>query len=648
MIASKDSEHKMLDSSFASAGPVDGLKVKPSRFSVAVRGFVQQIRAFSSAHIEVMRLGIRLPGQWPIAILIWICDFGAVFCEGAVILAIANASAMLGAVNAKDNAAAAQFGTLNGFVEFLAGTIGLSKTTVVMTGSILVSCSLLVGSVILHYGASVQARRFARHLHFWWLRGLMNAAGDPRVVASGLIQHDQTEIRNAVMQWSIHASKAFEVLSRLLQVIVATVSFFVAAFAMNWELMSLLLLLTMAFAPVAAFVARGIHAQADDFYNSGATMMGGEAARVLVESDKYLIPGRSNKLRVDAFVSSNALMRYLDGFDSVQLASANMALMTGLVRAVLFGVGVTLMTAWVVLGKEPVGRIVAFASVLFIALRYLQNCFAYLATLNIYYPQVVRLLALHKRLSPFYEPTETPPSAADNRAEIGQSLTLKAQQGSAVITPGSIVEIVGRFKVTKSDLPNWLPALVKASGSRLKYDEVAFCGGRVTDLARIDLDAVDLGLQRNGLSGLSEFMSRLKLKDEWQAFAEGLPGGTRILDAASLGKIPMPLGTALVFAEMRSSKAVELFADSGLVAQLKDASRDALGDVLGPCRFYVMQTPDRVSLVRPQYILVITQGMLAAVLPPETDKKVLADLCRSDEASKSGYVSLDDTMLFDA
>ena len=638
----------MLDTRSASASPLDGFKVKPSRFAVAVRGLLQQVRAFSSAHIEVMRLGIRLPGQWPIAFLIWICDFGAVFCEGAVILAIAKASAMLGAVSAKDSAAGEQFGTLNGFVETLAGTIGLSKTAIVMTGSILLSCSLLVGSVILHYGASVQSRRFARNLHFWWLRGLMNAAGDPRVVASGLMQHDQTEMRNAVMQWSIHASKAFEVLSRLLQVVVATVSFFVAAFAMNWELMSLLLLLTLAFAPVAAFVARSIHARADDFYNSGATIMGGEAARVLVESDKYLIPGRSNKRRVDAFVTSNALIRYFDGFDSVQLASANMALMTGLVRAVLFGVGVTLMTAWVVLGKEPVGRIVAFASLLFIALRYLQNCFAYLATLNIFYPQVVRLLALHKRLSPFYEPADMPPLAADSRAEIGQSLSLKAQQGSAVLPPGSIIEIVGRFKVTKSDLPKWLPALGKASGSRLKYDDVAFCGGRVTDLSRIDLDAIELGLQGNGFSGLTGFMARLKLEDEWQTFTDGLPSGTSILDAAALDKIALPLGTALVFAVMRGSKAVELFADSGLVAQLKDASRDALGDVLGPCRLYVMQTPERVSLVRPQYILVITGGMLAAVLPPETDKKVLADLCRADEASKSGYVGLDDTMLFDA
>ena len=624
------------------------LKHRLALFAVAVSAFLQKVRAFGSAHVAIMRLGLRLPGQWHQALLISICDFGAVFCEGAVIVAIANASSALETANAKSGSASATGSTAGWIVDGLTAW-GMSKTTVVLAISVVVACSLLVGSVLLHYWACVLSRRFARKLHLWWVRGLLNAAGDPRVIASGNLQHDQTELKNAVMQWSIHASKALEVLSRLLQVIVATLSFFFAAFVLNWELMSILVLLALAFAPVAGLVASRIHSTADDFYNSSATQMGTIASRLLVESDRFSIPGLTNKKQVDAFLKSDALKGYFDGFDSVQLASANMALMTGLVRAVIFGVGVTLMAAWVVLYKEPIGRIVAFASILFISLRYLQNCFAYLATLNIYYPQVVRLMSLHDRVSAYYDAdsAQLPRSIRAMTAPV--PIIFRAKGKSVTLLPGSIVDVVGRFKTTKTDVSRWLPALVKATTPPIAIERLAFSGGRIADLASIDLNELDAMLKAKGSGGLQDFMTRLGFANEWRDYEATVPAPAgESLDGEALAKIPTALGAALIVAELCGSGASELIVDSALLTQLGSRSCELLPSVLGGRRLFATRTPERAPALNSLATLVIAHGALAAILGPDADEKLIADICRDDKDTKAGEVRLDDTLLFDA
>jgi hypothetical protein len=599
------------------------------------------ISRFSRTYVRVFRDGVA--GQWRLFVAVCVSDVAAAVCQGMVVGTLVTASRV--APSAEQAATPSSFlGYVGSFLAGLTSNVDLSKSALIFYVAAAISAILLMVSVGSTYLAAILSRRLARRYHERSVVSLLESYFGKNCF--GLLSNtsDFQVVQRALMQYSLHSSKALEAVSRLFQTTAFMLVFFASAFLVEWRVMSLMAACGLLFLPVIIFVARHTHSVASSFFETSSINMGQTAAQLLRTIDGFYQPNEDRNRQIDTFMRSEPVQVYFDNYDGIQLASDRMNFLTGLVRAGIFGFGMILITTAVAFGWVNTTIIVAFAGVLLLAFAYLQSLFSRLANLNLYYPQVVRFFSVQDYAK--HDPVQPGSTAlaSTRRLIVGSFAPKKQPEGlldTIDIGAGDVVDFLTAVPLSRYDMGRWLGPLRGSAMPSFDGSDIVLVTNRVQDLSPLTIPDLETGLEKNGLGRIEDLARRLGVDDSFRKWHSRLTAsnGSVLLDAATLKDLPSELRALVAFAVAASSNASTVFIEAGTVAHIRPERRQEARAVLAGKLVFVWRQPTVTAPLEPDCHLVLgangqlalfSKGILDTVLQSALPEKA-ADAAQGDE-----------------
>lgn len=589
---------------------------------------IGSIIRFARVYIAVFRDG--LTGQSRRVMLVWIFEAVAALSQGLVIATIANGVHFVEAMGTGQSEA------MSGFKRtlFLALPAWLRTETGLLLGVIGVSTFLLIAAETSRYLPAVIARKMARNYHQRLIRRLFDYLADERSIRfrgnGGTVT-----LRIAALQYTMHTARAFQQLIQTPQTAVFFVFFFLATFLLMWQVSAALTMMSLIFLPVAFYASRSIHASAGTFFGDSARIFNGLVATTLMRLNSFYFEGDRAAKGSAAILETPMARSYFDGIDGVQLASARMGYITGMVKAVIFGTMLVSIGTLVILKKADPSLIVGYAIALYVALSYLQTLFGHLANLNIFYPQVAKSLAMWEAWDrsagaygvsaarrPAVAATEEFAAVADRKQQVPGALPRVSVGAGAVIDLVSL-DSIGRFN------PDcWLQPLATARGRAFAPDEFCLFNALPVNLAPMTLGDLDLALtQRFGFSVL-DLVGELRLKAEFDLW---FGADNRSLDETSLDyelfqRMSGRVRHAVYLCTAVASGAPVVFLDGRLLYDFTPEQHGLIRARLRDRLLLVWRQPSQRQPLECDYRMLLKDGQIKAILPATVDDKVLLDV----------------------
>lgn len=604
---------------------------KPQIKSALYRRLAQPLR-FARVHACLFRAGTDR--QWSRFGWLCGCDFISALARASVLSIIVFASRIAtGGPGHADGSGVHAW--LASVVEGSAHAVGTTPTALAFYGSAIGSTLCLAVSVAASFYAALLARQMARRFHHRQVHGILSEFVAGTYVSRILQLSEKNRLQIGVMQYALHGSRALETIVRALPRAIIAAGFIVAAFVLEWRIMLLLVLFVLLFLPGLLLISRRIHSDANSFFGSSAQGMGRHLAKVLNEQGDVLAPERGLMDLPADFMASSAATKYFSDYDRVLLASERMNFLTGLVRSLIFGVGMFLMTFGLMRGWVDASRLIAFSGALFIAFSYIQTMFSTLASLNLHYPQVVRLLELRGQLGEARTESACsggPQSAAGLDGPIviaGQrqvaGVPPTALLGRLELTPGRPVALLTAERPSRFDIGRWLGPVVHASGQDLVAGGVAFFAAKPKDLSPISLAALSEALSAHRLGTLQSFAHSIGMEDAFVDLANTLKerGDEAPLDRTTMKDLKSRTAALLVAVMAATTSARLVVLESIAFAPNADDTLARLAVALGDKFLIVVRTPMQPPVSGVAGTLVITAASRLAIFAPDTSEDVL-------------------------
>ena len=544
-------------------------------------------------------------------------------------------------------------------VKAVANLTGLPSTTAILYSSALVSALLLTLAVGAVFIAAVQSRKLARRFHMRMVKYVLNryvVEDDLELLAA---TSDLTRIQFSAMQHCIHANKALEALSRTGQNVVFVIVFFFAAFLIEWRIMTVILASVIVFLPVLMIVSRWIHSAAASFFQSSAREMARSVAQLLQGTDALYLPGNLRHQSVVEFMQAETTRNFFDNYDKIQLSGARMSFLTGLVRSVMFGLAMMLATTAVVAGWADVTVIVAFGGALLVAFAYMQQLFSRLANLNLFYPQVLRLLEVIDTVGPsttghtksHRDPGEQLPV---NERSIKIASTSRAPDieepglmASVELEPGAVVDILTPIRLSRYNMRLWLTPLCKASTPRLDSGHLAFFANRNDNLSPLTMDRLDEHLSTELGHSLADLASKLDVAGtygDWCGETNGVPH-SKPLENRIIGKMPPAVRALISVSALASSPATTVFLDANVIDAFSSTGREPLRDLFERKILFLWRSALSKLQIAPDCHIVIGSDGTISIFRNGTSNETIANALGTD-GSDSVSSDLEDTASF--
>lgn len=590
---------------------------------------MEPVRRYFAAYSSVLREGLTLPGQKGRFISVVVADALATLCEGGVVLLLARTASLAAQPMRPSPIGEGSIGQY--FFDTLsriATGFGIGEAQFMVLLAVVTSCLLLAISVILRFVAAKHSRKLARCYHMAIVERVVDEAVSPEKLTDISGEFDERELKTTVAQRSIHVSKSLEVLSRLFQALAFLAVATLAAFSVNWRLMFLITGLGALFVPAALIAMRVTHSSSQKFFNKGGSLLSSKVEEVLREARWKYVPVEAATAPGRDLLRSSTVLEYFELFDSIQLASARMMLFSGLMRLVLFSIGTGAIAYYIMTTDHNFSRIVIFACTLMLALRYVQGCLSYVSTLNLYYPQVARYLAVNGKTAdrPITKSELPAIKTLVDPGFDGGAFRLK----TAAMVSGMLIDVVTHAHLSRFQVSQWLHPLFR--GVRLSPGDVAFCTVKSLNMTQSQNAPYTRSRDRSSMQAIDACLVSLGMSDAARAVGRGATD-------SSEGS------AALAVAEILTSGASDVFVDSALILQLPEAMRGRLRNVLGDVRLYVLRDPSELLAIAPDLHIVLRDKAVSGLFKPGVGPEILATCCGIKTARETGTFEIDETLV---
>ena len=615
---------------------------RPSLRSKLSDGVLVPISRFWRVYSTVLVEGLRDPRQRRRTIPLWIFEFAAAFCQGLVIATLAYGVRL---ASQPDRTGDLVLRNLP-FLKALFGDT-ISPHTI-LAGTILLSSIFLVGSVVARYFSAIISRRMGRTFHQRLTAGVIAMGGQGRLIPVDHIKSNK-EVHFAAIRNAIHVSKAFTVLVTIVPTAVFCAFFFAVTFMLIWEVSAIIALTIVFLVPVCLHVSRRIHSAASSYFNLHAQRFGEQVGTAIAGMDAYFAPTLSKDpngaSRSKAIVYDDRAEEYFDHFDAIQLASARMGFMTGLVKAVIFAVGLASLCTVALLKQLDYSVIVTFATALYVSFNFMQSLLANLATMNVFYPQVSHFYALTKAWqagSPFDpRPTTDRPDVSDAlpvfRSQGPKSAFAGVRLESVEVPRGSLIDLVTAGPIGRFNVKHWLEPLARASKGGIFSDDVTLFNSRALDLSPLTLADIDSAVSQHAGYGIQDIAEILEVRPSLETWIERRAQSpqTLTLSREALGNAGVDVWLVLYVAAAMASPARYVFFDGGLIRRPRETQ---LRELMSNRFTFVWRAPTVAPSMQMDWRFLLKDGRLAAILPGDSDLELVLGFYPDAKATQTPEV----------
>ena len=607
-----------------SAGP----KPQSLTWSRHLNKVIEQIARFWRVYYTVLVVGLRVPGQRRWIGALWFFEFATAFCQGLI---LATLAAGVRLASRADQFSVSVLGMMPSLKAIFGDSI--SPPTII-AGAVVLSSAFLVASVASRYLAAITSRRMGRNFHRHLAATVLRMANGGRLVPIDHVK-SRKEMHFAATRNAIHVSKAFEVIAKLVPIAVFCVFFYAVTFAFIWEVSVIIGLAVCLLLPVCIHVSRRIHTSSNSYFNLHAQRFVGQIGSALAGIDAYFAPALSRRTgisRQEAFLHTSEAKDYFDHFDAVQLASARMNFMTGVVKALIFAVGVASLCAVALIKQLDYFVITVFATSLYVSFNFLQSLLANLATMNVYYPQASAFygfVTAWAANSQFDRQPLTTNATSGSAPAVFRSQGPKSKFGaeyvdSAKVRPGSTIDLVTPGPIGRFNVKHWLEPLAQASKDEIYSDSVVLFNASPVDLSPLMLSDLDAALKQRTGRRLQEVIDCFSSQDAVVNWLDKTGKGSEdlILSYETLKQANSDVRCVLYIAASMASPTRHVFLDGSL---FKSKPCTQLNELLPDRIVFVWRTTASDPMIDPDWRFLIKGGRLAAILGGESNLQHVRD-----------------------
>lgn len=539
--------------------------------------------------------------DWRRILRIGILDFASVFSATSTMIIVA---VIVTGTN-KGNF----LNTLNQVLKYVNLEIANQKSAqlfVLVCGGIL-SAGLILFSAISRFLAASNGRDIARTYHkeliyefFELFEGIKTVPDLPSIERGG-------DLNIAVIQDTIHASKALETLLRLPQVVIFSFVLMVVAFSMQAGAMIALIIACFIGLPVVVWTGRKIQTASEGFFEKNSQKFGGSIANILNGFETCATPYPQVKVKVDKdYIEIEK--NYFTSFDSVQLSSDRMNLAASFVRALGFGTAFVYVSSLVVIQEADITTVIAFATIIYLFVSQLQNLFGSLSTLVVFYPQVKRLLSVRKQL---YAEQDSNEKLKKTKKDYHRNFVKSHVSLSTDVNSDNSTEILGTpivqgkvFNVVVSNMPgkfNLIKEIHKINitlKEPICVNDIAYFRSSNHNFPDTTLTDIDKNLYRQSLPSLKELSEGLGIFDLFTEWSLGLKELSPNLSLATFSSAPGQVQGLIVLAISLCSKRVHLFLDRTYIVRFHGAFRDYAISLFSSHLLWLMSASDILEPVK--------------------------------------------------
>lgn len=432
----------------------------------------------------------------------------------------------------------------------------------------------------------------------------------------GSQQANIKDIHFNLVQYSIHVSQAFERLIRLTPVLIALPTGAYVAFLLQPLATSILFVLAFILVPGTLLIGRRIHANASSFFDLEAVNFNGALTKSLHRNFYQALPFEVSSTDTKLELIDRPFKSFLKSYDLLQLSSAQMLLVTGIVRAIIF-FAVLIILYLIVYQNNNFAAVAVYGTILYIILNTVQSAISVIANLNVYAPQVFKYIRLRNKI--YAAPQET-----DTTNEYVSSLHEKNIL---------LVDVISKEPFTRAGYNGYLPYLTSHFDKGLSAEEIfVFPTANAIEVDKYSYN--ELGNLFEEKTGLA-FGSFIGKWDHAEQIEEWL-GNTDERRDKPLGSL-MHLQTELRFAFMmclaciHGAKIIEI--PSQHFPKLKDGQSE-LFDIL-PERFVLIRRtmPEHSISDHSHLVFLVNASTVTVVLPDKFNPEMLNELKSSGETT---------------
>jgi ABC-type multidrug transport system fused ATPase/permease subunit len=500
---------------------------------------LQPLVSFVGLYISILREGGLK--YWKRVIVIGIFDFLAVFSAASTMIVIA---VIVSGAGRED-----LLGLVNKILQYMTFEITNEKFAqlgVLIIGGIL-SSGLILFAAISRFLAAFNGRKIARIYHdlFGLFDGLKKMPDLPGIKVGG-------DLNVALIQDTIHASKALETLLRLPQVILFSTFLFIGAVKLQPYAMLALGIACIIGVPVIALTSRRIQSASSSFFENSSRKYGGEIASIMngFETCATAYPPAKVKLKDEYYKAEEF---YFDTFDEVQLSADRMNLASSVVRALGFGTAFVFVASLAVIQEADITTVIAFATIVYLFVSQLQNLFGSLSTLVVFYPQARRLFVVREQLIGIQKQNinvsaqnfgETDrviqKNISDFTPPIIDGAELRESIASSTISKGGLYHVIVSVMPGRFNFAEVLEKINETLSQPIESEDAVYFKSAGHDFSEITLSDIDAklnkvrGLSLNELAEGMNFSDALKeLEDTLNSEDQEKPLSTKVITSLS-------------------------------------------------------------------------------------------------------------------